>query len=110
MPPEQTTGEHDEAIKAGGAVPGGIQEGDSEIGVPNLVLFHDPQTGSTLGLKEGKVTPEAVQKELAKSRAAFAAGEARKNWAEKAASDAKEQGGGFTINPRTGEAPKSGVR
>ncbi len=108
MPPEQTTGEHDEAIKAGGAVPGGIQEGDSEIGVPNLVLFHDPQTGSTLGLKEGKVTPEAVQKELAKSRAAFAAGEARKNWAEKAASDAKEQGGGFTINPRTGEAPKSG--
>jgi hypothetical protein len=32
----------------------------------------------------------------------------RENWAQKAEEDAKTQGGGFTIDPRTGEAPISG--
>jgi GNAT superfamily N-acetyltransferase len=39
--------------------------------------------------------------------------EANKNpssWAEKAAAIAKAQGGGFTINPRTGEAPTTGYQ
>jgi hypothetical protein len=32
------------------------------------------------------------------------------DWANKAAEMAKAQGGGFTINPRTGEAPKTGYQ
>lgn len=71
-PPERSAGRHDEAIKQAGAVPGGIQTGDPEIEVPDLVLFHDPQTGSTLALPADKVTPENVTKQMEKSREQFA--------------------------------------
>jgi hypothetical protein len=72
-PPEQSAGVHDKAIKEAGAIPGGIQKGDPEIDVPDLVLFHDPETGSTLALPASKVTPENVTAQMKKSRAQFAA-------------------------------------
>lgn len=67
-PPERTTGEYDEPIKKGGAIPGGIQKGDEEIGLKDLALFHDPTTGSTLALPTDKITPENVKAQLQKSR------------------------------------------
>lgn len=78
VPPERTTGEFDEAIKKGGAVPGGIQHGDPEINLPDLVLFHDPATGSTLALPTDKITPEGVKAQLQKSRDMYLAAEDRK--------------------------------
>lgn len=78
VPPEQTTGVHDAAIRKGGGVPGGIQKGDSEYNEPDLIQFHDPKTGSTLGLPIDEVTPEKIASELKKSRDAFAAGDLRK--------------------------------
>ncbi len=110
VPPELTTGEHDAAIKAGGAVPGGIQKGDPEIGVPDLALFHDPQTGSTLALKTDKVTAENVKKELEKSRDMYAAADAKKaeRAAEEAVSDAKKASGGFVADLRTGKPTDTG--
>lgn len=74
VPPELTAGEHDKAIKEGGAVPGGIAKGDAEFNEPDLVQFHDPKTGSTLALPAGEVTAEKVRRELEKSRKQFAAG------------------------------------
>lgn len=73
VPPERTAGENDAAIKQGGGVPGGIQKGDPEIDIPDLVLFHDPTTGSTLALKAGDVTPEAVREHIQQSRAQYLA-------------------------------------
>jgi hypothetical protein len=73
VPTERTSGEHDAAIKAGGGIPGGIQEGDAEIGLKDLVYFHDPTTGSTLALPVDKVTPENVKAQLQKSRATYLA-------------------------------------
>lgn len=67
-PPERTTGEHDEAIKKGGGIPGGIQQGDKEIGLKDLALFHDPTTGSTLALPTDMITAENVKAQLQKSR------------------------------------------
>ena len=72
-PNEQTTGVHDAVIKQAGAVPGGIQKGDTELDIPDLALFHDPETGSTLALPVDKVTPEAITQAMEKSRAQFAA-------------------------------------
>ena len=60
-------------IKQAGAVPGGIQKGDAELDIPDLALFHDPETGSTLALPVDKVTPEAVTQAMEKSRQAFRA-------------------------------------
>jgi hypothetical protein len=73
VPPEGTTGraDLDAAIKKGGAISGGLQVGDPDIGVPDLALFHDPKTGSTLAYPADKVTPEAVAAELSKSRKAY---------------------------------------
>ena len=68
VPPERDTGIFHEHIKKGGAVPGGIQKGDAEIGVPDLALFHDPATGSTLALPTDKVTPDNVNKQIQASR------------------------------------------
>ena len=73
VPTEQTTGVHDAVIKQAGAVPGGIQKGEAELDIPDLALFHDPETGSTLALPVDKVTPEAVTQAMEKSRAQFAA-------------------------------------
>jgi cysteinyl-tRNA synthetase len=68
VPPERTTGAHDEPIKAAGAIPGGIMRGDPDIDVPDLILFHDPTSGSTLALPPERLTKENVQAELEKSR------------------------------------------
>ena len=73
VPPERTTGEYDESIKKGGAIPGGIQKGDPEIGLSDYVLFHDPTTGSTLALPTDKITSENVKSQLQKSRAQYLA-------------------------------------
>jgi hypothetical protein len=76
VPPERSTGnpEHDAAIKAGGGVPGGVSD-FGEFG--KIHNFHDPQTGSTLGIRNEKdITPENVRAQIEKSRAAFAAGKA----------------------------------
>jgi hypothetical protein len=73
IPPERDTGVFHEHIKKGGAVPGGIQKGDAEIGVPDLALFHDPATGSTLALPTDKISPENVQKQIQTSRKQYLA-------------------------------------
>jgi hypothetical protein len=79
VPTEQTAGAaNDKIIKAAGAVPGGIEKGDPEADVPDMVLFHDPQTGSTLYLPKDEVTEGAVKVELANSRKKFAEAEAKK--------------------------------
>lgn len=78
VPPERTTGEYDAAIKEGGAVPAGIQKGDAEIDVPDLALFHDPATGSTLALPTDKISAENVKAQLRKSRDMYIAAEDRK--------------------------------
>ena len=71
VPPEKTTGEFDAAIKAGGATPGGIQKGDPEIDLKDIVMFHDPATGSTLGLNPENVTPANVRAQMRNSRAEY---------------------------------------
>jgi hypothetical protein len=68
MPPERTTGVHDAPIKEAGAIPGGIWKGDKELNIPDMALFHDPTSGSTLALPIDKVTKEAVAEQLEKSR------------------------------------------
>jgi hypothetical protein len=87
VPPERTTGksEVDEAIKTGGGIPGGIQRGfeykDRATGetkqFPDMALFHDPTSGSTLALPSDQVTPELVKQQLTESRAKYAAAEAK---------------------------------
>lgn len=72
IPAERTTGESaiDEAIKAGGGVPGG-RMADAGLGL-DLSMFHDPTTGSTLALKTSEgVTPAKVREKLAASRADY---------------------------------------
>jgi len=73
MPAERTTGspERDAAIKEGGGIPAGIMKGDESIKLPELTLFHDPKTGSTLALPTEKVTSELVKAHIAKSREAY---------------------------------------
>jgi hypothetical protein len=68
LPPERTTGEYDAPIKEAGAIPGGIWKGDKELNIPDMALFHDPTSGSTLALPVDKVTKEAVTEQLEKSR------------------------------------------
>lgn len=53
----------EKAIRDAGAEPVGTREG--------LVYFNDPKTKSTLVLKEGDVSPEAIAKKLETSRAKF---------------------------------------
>jgi len=81
IPPERSTGvkEYDDAIREGGAIPGGIQKGDAEAGLPDMALFHDPTSGSTLALpttpwsKWPGLSKEAVIDQLKKSREVYAA-------------------------------------
>src|SRR5579859_2531022 len=71
VPPERTTGDaaDDAAIKAGGGVPGGRMTLDANT---HVRMFHDPQTGTTLGFSaQEKVTPEATKAKLAASRKAY---------------------------------------
>jgi ribosomal protein S18 acetylase RimI-like enzyme len=73
IPPERSTGnvEHDEAIKQGGGIPAGML-GNPEDAV-HVKMFHDPQTGTTLGLgADEPVTPEAVKAKILASRAKYA--------------------------------------
>ena len=72
IPPERTTGAFNDAqIKAGGAIPGGIQKGDPEIDLKDIVMFHDPATGSSLGLHPEQVSAENVRAQMRTSRAAY---------------------------------------
>jgi hypothetical protein len=74
MPNERTTGkpEDDNAIRAGGGVPGGTMF----TGADQIRMFHDPENLSTLGFRTNeKITPETVRVKLAANREAFAAGE-----------------------------------
>jgi len=77
MPAERTTGspERDAAIKEGGGIPAGVMKGDESINLPELTLFHDPRSGSTLALPTGKVTVEAVRDHIRESRNQYAAAE-----------------------------------
>jgi hypothetical protein len=77
VPPEITAGVHDVAIKKAGAIPGGIQKGAPEEGIPDYAMFHDPKSGSSLMLPTDQVTPENVTAQLEKSRAAYAAADKR---------------------------------
>lgn len=103
MPPERSTGvpEFDEAIKAGGGIPGGLQKGDPEINLPDLALFHDPQSGSTLALRSDDVTAASVERELKKSRAMYAAAAERKA-AQTAAAQGEVSTAADELNRREG--------
>ena len=74
VPPERTTGIHDDAIKTGGGIPAGVMKKAGNM-PHDLVLFHDYKTGSTLALPENEVSPENVASHIAESRAKFSAGE-----------------------------------
>ena len=63
---EKTTGDDqiDAHIKAAGAIPAGK--------MMNLILFHDPETGSTLALDRTEATsPETIKQHMDQSRAKF---------------------------------------
>jgi hypothetical protein len=86
---ERTTGtpEVDEAIRKGGAIPGGTQPGfeykDKTTGetktFPDLALFHDEESGTTLAHPKEQVTPEVVADKLRESRAQYAAANQEKS-------------------------------
>jgi len=56
------------AVKDGGGVWVGIQECE---GVPSLILFNSPTTGSTLALKTSELTADNVRRRIEESDAAF---------------------------------------
>lgn len=62
------------AIVAGGGEYRGIQPGSAEKGIPDLVLFDDPATHTTLALpiREAPITAAAVRRKIARSRMRFA--------------------------------------
>lgn len=60
---------HEDAIKAGGGIPVGVQEGFKHI--PAHALFNDPITKSTLMLPLDQVTADAVRERIAESRKRF---------------------------------------
>ena len=63
------------AIHAGGGEYLGIQSGLPQTGVPDLVLFNDPLTGTTLALivNAMPITARRVRTKIARSRFAYAA-------------------------------------
>ena len=79
VPPERSTGsfEADEAIRNGGGIPGGKFP---KMGSMNsdLHMFHDPTTGSTLGMSADEISPTAVAKQLAENREIYAQAQAKK--------------------------------
>ena len=72
-PPERTTGdlEKDNLIKAAGATPAGIQKGDASLNLPDIAMFHDPKTNSTLAVPVDKLSRETIEKRLQDSRKDF---------------------------------------
>jgi hypothetical protein len=80
-PKERSTGssELDEAIKAGGGIPGGIMKGfeypDKATGetrrYPDTALVHEPVTGTSLNFPTDQLTPEFVRQRLMEKRAEF---------------------------------------
>src|SRR5208337_4118669 len=58
------------AVKDGGGVWVGIQECE---GLPSLILFNSPVTGSTLALKTSELTADNVRRRIEESDAAFKA-------------------------------------
>lgn len=68
---EQST---EEAVIRGGGEYRGIQRGSHQRGVPDLVLFNDPITGTTLALvlKAQPITARAIRSKISRSRAVFA--------------------------------------
>jgi hypothetical protein len=85
VPKETTTGkpEIDEAIRAGGGIPGGVQKGfeyvDKATGetrqYPDTAYVHEPTTGTSLNFPVESITPELVKERLAAKRAEYAAAE-----------------------------------
>lgn len=61
------------AVRRGGGQYVGIQRGLGTADVPDLVLFNDPQTGSTLALAISQVSPWRVRAKIQDSRFRFAA-------------------------------------
>ena len=63
------------SVREGGGEYVGIQRGVPQAGSPDLVLFNDPLTGTTLALvaSEAVVTMHRVRTKIAHSRMAFAA-------------------------------------
>lgn len=103
-PPERSVGspEHDQAIRDGGGIPGGVM---GSLDEDHVKLFHDPETGSTLGIKSGEpVTADAVRQKLAESRAKFAAAKQNPVTPETAQkiADLHRDNGGSTYNPGKG--------
>lgn len=62
-----------EAIAQGGGIYRGIQYGSRERALPDLVLFDDPVTKTTLALplNDTSVCPEAVKRRIRDSRKVF---------------------------------------
>lgn len=71
---------HD-AVNQGGGIYRGIQYGSPERGMPDLVLFDDPVTKTTLALAFGgsPVCPEAVTTKIKNSRKVFQAAQAARD-------------------------------
>lgn len=63
----------EEVITAGGGAYKGIQRGCSRTGIPDLVLFNDPLTGTTLALVANKkrITVYRVRAKIERSRDKF---------------------------------------
>lgn len=81
-PTERSTGspDRDDIIRQGGGVPGGIWKGDPTSGAPELTMFHDPQTGTTLAIKtQDGITPEKVAEKIAASRKTYEAAAKRRD-------------------------------
>jgi hypothetical protein len=85
VPKETTTGkpEVDEAIRAGGGIPGGIQKGfeykDKTTGetrqYPDTAYVHEPTSGTSLNFPIDQITSEFVKQRLDEKRAEYAAAE-----------------------------------
>lgn len=85
VPKETTTGkpEVDEAIRAGGGIPGGVQKGfeykDRVTGetkqYPDTAYVHEPTSGTSLNFPLDQITPEFVKQRLDEKRAEYAAAE-----------------------------------
>lgn len=76
VPPRRSISpEIDKMIDEGGGIPGGLQKGAPEEGIPDFALFHDPKSGSSLMIPIDQVSPEAVKAHLETSRAQYAKAE-----------------------------------
>lgn len=62
-----------DAVIAGGGEYRGIQRGSRHMGIPDLVLFNDPITGTTLALvaNTNGITAQHIQAKIKRSRSLF---------------------------------------